>query len=153
MGGRFEKASAQGAPGMLNSRDRDLTMPDKEKRDVRTVFLLFSGIAALLAYRHYPSLLSSVLMSAIGLVLLLAAFSPITLRSPFRVWLRAAHLIGQANIKILLFVIYVLAFVPIGLILRLSGRDPLMSKAKRGTSWEPYEIAGIKDKSRYERQY
>lgn len=126
---------------------------DKEKRDIRIVFLIFSGISGLLAYRSYPSVLSYALIAGGILLLIFIAFSPMTLRPAFRLWLKFAHIIEKVNTKILLFVIFSIIFVPVGLMMRFFGKDPMQRKKKEGTCWEPYEISGIKDKSRYERQF
>lgn len=126
---------------------------DKEKRDIRIVFIIFSGISCFLAYKSYPSLISFALIFISGVLLLSLAFSPLILKPVFNVWLRIAHVIGRVNTHILLFLIFVFIFMPVGLLMRLFGKDPMQRKIKEETYWEPYEVAGIKDKSRYERQF
>ncbi|MBT3879398.1 MAG: hypothetical protein HOF76_10155 [Candidatus Scalindua sp.] len=129
-------------------------MANKEKRDIRIVFLIFSAIFGVIAWRHYPSIETYVL-SGLSLVLLpIVAFAPIILRPVFKLWLKIAHAVGWFNTQILLSIVFILIFIPIGLIMRLLGKDPMKRKMQsEGTYWEPYEIAGLKDKKRYERQF
>jgi hypothetical protein len=127
---------------------------NKEKRDIRIVFLIFSAIFGVIAWRHYPSIESYVL-SGISFVLLpIVAFAPTILRPVFKLWLKIAHAVGWFNTQILLSIVFILIFIPIGLMMRLLGKDPMKRKMQeKGTYWEPYEIAGLKDKKRYERQF
>lgn len=126
----------------------------KEKRDIRIVFLIFCAIFGVFAWRHHPSIASYVLMGLILIMLPLIAFSPIILRPVFRLWLKVAHAIGWFNTQVLLSVVFILIFIPTGLVMRLFRRDPMKRKmATEETYWEPYEIEGLKDKGRYERQF
>lgn len=127
---------------------------DKEKRDIRIVFLIFSAIFAVIAWRHYPSILSYVFMGVVSVILPLVAFAPITLRPVFKLWLKVAHAVGWFNTQVLLSIVFILVFIPTGLIMRLFREDPMKRKMlTEGTYWEPYELEGLKDKNRYERQF
>ena len=127
---------------------------DKEKRDIRIVFLIFSAIFGVLAWKHYPSILSYLLAGMVLILLPTIAFSPITLRPIFRLWLKVAHAVGWFNTQILLSVVFILIFIPTGLIMRLFRKDPMKRKIlDEETYWEPYELAGLKDRNRYERQF
>ena len=129
-------------------------MANKEKRDIRIVFLIFSAIFGVIAWRHYPSIESYVLIGLALVLLPIVAFVPIILRPVFKLWLKIAHAVGWFNTQILLSIVFILIFIPIGLIMRLLGKDPMKRKMQsEGTYWEPYEIAGLKDKKRYERQF
>ncbi len=126
----------------------------KEKRDIRIVFLIFSAIFAVFAWRHYPSILSYVLMGVVLVILPLVAFSPIILRPVFKLWLKVAHAVGWFNTQVLLSIVFILIFIPTGLVMRLFRKDPMKRKmVTEGTYWEPYELEGLKDKTRYERQF
>ena len=127
---------------------------DKEKRDIRIVFIIFSAIFAVVAWRHYPSILSYVLMGLTLLILPIVAFSPIILRPVFKLWLKVAHAIGWFNTQLLLSIVFILIFAPTGLVMRLLRKDPMKRKMlAEKTYWEPYELEGLKDKSRDERQF
>ena len=127
---------------------------DNEKRDIRIVFLIFSAIFVVFTWRYYPSILSYVLMGLTLLILPIVAFSPIILRPVFKLWLKIAHAIGWFNTQLLLTIVFILIFIPTGLVMRLFRKDPMQRKMlAEGTYWEPYELEGLKDKSRYERQF
>jgi hypothetical protein len=127
---------------------------DNEKRDIRIVFLIFSAIFVVFTWRYYPSILSYVLMGLTLLILPIVVFSPIILRPVFKLWLKVAHAIGWFNTQLLLSIVFILIFVPTGLVMRLLRKDPMKRKMlAEGTYWEPYELEGLKDKNRYERQF
>ena len=127
---------------------------DNEKRDIRIVFLIFSAIFVVFTWRHYPSILSYVLMGLTSLILPIVAFSPIILRPVFKLWLKVAHAIGWFNTQLLLSIVFILIFTPTGLVMRLLQKDLMKRKMlAEKTYWEPYELEGLKDKSRYERQF
>ena len=127
---------------------------DKEKRDIRIVFIIFSAIFAVVAWRHYPSTLSYVLNGLVLVMLPIISFAPIILRPVFKLWLKVAHAVGWFNTQILLSIVFILVFIPTGLVMRLLRKDPMKRKMlAEGTYWEPYELEGLKDKNRYERQF
>ena len=135
----------------LNTKELEIK---KEKRDIRIVFLIFSAIFAVFAWRHYPSIASYVLMGLILIMLPIIAFSPTLLRPVFKLWLKVAHAVGWFNTQVLLSIVFILMFIPIGLIMRLFRKDPMKRKMlAEATYWEPYELEGLKDKNRYERQF
>ncbi len=135
----------------LNIKESEIK---KERRDIRIVFLIFSAIFAVLAWRHYPSILSNVFMGIVLVILPLVAFAPTLLRPVFNLWLRIAHAIGWFNTQLLLSIVFILVFIPTGLIMRLFRKDPMKRKMlAEGTYWESYELEGLKDKNRYERQF
>ncbi len=135
----------------LNTKESDIK---KEKRDIRIVFIIFSAIFEVVAWRHYPSTLSYVLIGLVLVILPIMAFSPVILRPVFKLWLKVGHAIGWFNTQVLLSVVFILMFIPTGLIMRLFRKDPMKRKMlAEKTYWEPYELEGLKDKSRYERQF
>lgn len=125
-----------------------------EKRDIRIVFFIFSVIIALIARRLYPSVLDYALILLILFLMMIAIFSPITLRPLFKAWLKVAHVIGMFNTQILLSGIFILFFIPAGLIKRIFGNDSMKRKFLHDCSyWEDYKLSGLTDKNRYERQF
>ncbi len=135
----------------LNIKESEIR---KEKRDIRIVFIIFSAIFEVVAWRNYPSTLSYVLIGLVLVVLPIMAFSPIILRPVFKLWLKVAHAVGWFNTQVLLSVVFILVFIPTGLVMRLFRKDPMKRKMlTEGTYWEPYELEGLRDKNRYERQF
>lgn len=126
----------------------------KAKRDIRIVFIVFSVLFSLIALKNYPSLASYILFSLAGLFVITLTFTPLTLQPAFRIWLKIAHFIGSVNTQILLTLLYYLVFTPFALVMRMFGRDAMQRKQQAaGTYWQSYEIAGLKDKTRYEKQF
>jgi hypothetical protein len=143
----------QGYGFQLISNIHEMDMK-KEKRDIRIVFLIFSAIFAGFAWKHYPSILSYAFMGVVLVILPLVAFAPTLLRPVFKLWLKIAHAIGWFNTQALLTIVFILVFIPTGLIMRLFRKDPMKRKMLAEESyWEPYELEGLKDKNRYERQF
>ena len=68
-------------------------------------------------------------------------------------WIYAAFPIGWTVSHVLIAGIYYLLITPIGLIIRATGRDPLLRKFDRSapTYWTPHPPPG--DVKRYFRQY
>ncbi len=127
---------------------------EKEKRDIRIVFIIFCAIFAVFAWRYYPSILSYALIGLVLVILPIIVFSPIILRPVFKLWLKVAHAVGWFNTQLLLSIVFILMFIPTGLVMRLFRKDPMKRKMlAEKTYWEPYELEGLKDKSRYERQF
>jgi len=88
------------------------------------------------------------------LLLILLTFTPLFLRPVFQVWSKIAYFIGQVNTQVILTLLYYLVFTPYGLVMRLFGRDPLQRKlTSAGTYWESLEFEGLKDRTRYEKQF
>lgn len=58
----------------------------------------------------------------------LGIFSPLTLKWIHALWMKFAHVLGFINTRILLGIIYFLVFVPMGCVLRLLSRDPLVRR-------------------------
>ena len=71
-----------------------------------------------LNYPHWPWVILLVL-GGLGLIV------PNSLRIVHRLWMRFALLISKVTTPIILGVVFFLLFVPIGLIIRVFGRDPL----------------------------
>lgn len=127
---------------------------NKEIRDIRLVFALLSIIAGAFAYKIFPSVISYILFFADTLLWLFILAFPLRLRPLFEVWIKATRIIGTFNTQILLSLIFFLIIFPIGVIMRMAGKDPMNRKKKNtGTYWRQYEIEGLRDKKRYERQF
>lgn len=101
--------------------------------------LLFSSvIAAVCAYAYYRGsnnisawLIVSLTIAAVSLIV------PKLLIYPLRIWLKIGHVLSWINTRILLGLVFFIILLPIGLIMRLFGHDPLRLKSKKGvkTYW------------------
>ena len=81
--------------------------------------------------------LTSILLLVVGVALLsLAMVSPNSLSNANRLWMRLGALLAQIINPLILLLLYALAFVPIGFIMRLRGHDPLhLRRAAAGASY------------------
>ena len=126
----------------------------KKKRDIRIVFILFSVIIAMIARKLYPLSVSYIFTAAsIGLALC-ALFFPMILLPLFNFWIKVAHIIGKFNTQVLLLMVFILFFVPVGIILRILKKDSMKRQTLPVNSyWGKYELTGLKDRSHYEKQF
>jgi hypothetical protein len=60
-----------------------------------------------------------------GLLIVLGSMVPQTLRQVHYGWMKIGHLLGSINTKIILGVIYYLLITPMGIVMRLMGKDSL----------------------------
>jgi hypothetical protein len=101
---------------------------------VGTVLLL---IAAALVWRG--RMFTAEMMGGIGAVLLLLGLTqPRLLKWPSAVWWKFAMVLGYINSRIILTVAFAVILTPLGLIWRLTGRDPLSFRRRNWPGWSPY---------------
>jgi len=100
-----------------------------------TVGGILLAIGCLRAYWHASLGATSAVLIVIAAVLLgLAALSPALLRWPNILWSKLGELLFVVMNPVVMFAVYVTTFVPIGIYLRLSGKDPLFRKIDRSAS-------------------
>ena len=85
------------------------------------------------------------LLVGLGLV------APVALRVPNRLWWRVAQAVGWVNTRILLTLFFAVVLTPVGVVMRLFGRNPLRG-ADAQTNWTPYP-ARRRDPRHYERLF
>ncbi|WP_159587178.1 SxtJ family membrane protein [Chelativorans xinjiangense] len=100
--------------------------------------LLVFVVARLWLVGHFTVTTAS--LAAIGAVLvLLAAVAPAVLDRPNRLWTALGVLLFRFANPVIMLVIYTTTFVPIGIVLRVRGHDPLARRA--GRTRESYWIS------------
>ena len=98
----------------------------------------FAALGGLLLWRH-RNVTASVAFALGGPLLLLAAAFPSLLAGPHRAWLAFARVLGRINSAIFLFLTFFLVLTPLGVVLRLFGRDELRRRGRLpATMWSPY---------------
>ena len=60
--------------------------------------------------------------------LVLAVLSPRVLKKPYQAWMQLGHLLGYANSRIILGIVFIAVLLPIAFIMRAFGYDPLRYK-------------------------
>jgi hypothetical protein len=90
-------------------------------------------------------------LALVGLFLLLSGLlAPALLGGPNRVWWHVAQVVASVNAAVVLTAFFAVVIVPVGLVMRLFGRNPL--RAPDDTSWMRYP-ARRKDPKHYEHMF
>jgi hypothetical protein len=103
---------------------------------------VFVGIASFIAWRRGWQVEGLPLwLGAPGLVLvMLGAAVPGILLPVYRVWMGLAFAMGFVMTRVILTLVFVGMVIPIGLVMRLVGKDPLDRRWRAGASyWRPHE--------------
>ena len=108
-------------------------------------------IAGLLVWRGRP--IRAEVLGVAGAALVLAgAIRPSILRWPNILWWRFARALGHVNARVLLTALFFLVLVPISLVWRLTGKDPLARRRAGWSGWTPYPRR-YRDRRHYLRMY
>jgi hypothetical protein len=112
-------------------------------------FLVIAGLIFLRQRRIYPPLL---VIS--GIFLGAGVAYPAALKYVYHSWMRLALVLSWVNTRLILLLMFYLIFTPIGLALRLIGRDLLGRRIEKGMAsyWAKKEKAVFR-KEDYERQF
>jgi hypothetical protein len=95
---------------------------------------------------------SEVLGSIGGVLLLFGLARPQLLKYPSAAWWKFAGVLAYVNARILLTILFSILLVPVSLIWRLTGKDPLARRRDRFTGWTPYP-ARYRDRTHFERMF
>jgi len=99
---------------------------------VGAAFLVLAGIAY---WRHKPSVFT--VLAALGGVLILGGLvAPAAMAPVNRAWMKMAAAIAKVTQPIFLGLVYFLAFVPVALLMRAFGKNPMKRKANAPTFWD-----------------
>jgi hypothetical protein len=126
-------------------------MPGTERSFGLSVGGVLCAIAAVLLWRGRP--LRAELVGAIGVALVvLGTVAPRTLRWPRIWWWRLARRVGDFNARVLLTIMFGVVFVPVGIVWRLTGKDPLARRKAAGGGWLAYP-SRYRDRQHFSRMY
>ena len=100
-----------------------------------TVGAAFLVLGALVYWRHkHPAIVP--VFGGLGALLMVAGLLVPTLLGPVnRAWMGLAHLMSKVTTPIFMGVVYFVVVTPIGLIMRLAGRNPMTHPEKNGGFW------------------
>jgi len=119
----------------------ELRKLDPDRTELRKFALIFGG--ALVAFGGLAWYRGSELATWLGVpgatVILVGLALPQALRWLFFVWMAIGLVLGTIVTGIILTIIFLIAVTPIGLVMRLSGRDPMHRKLDPGARsyWIP----------------
>jgi len=100
------------------------------ERSFGIVFAIVFGIFGIWPLKDGGQIYIFAVVAAVAL-LTLAFFAPSVLRIPNRLWFKFGMLLGAIVAPIVMALVYVTTFVPMGLTLRLFGKDLLKAKLDR----------------------
>ena len=108
------------------------TQPEINARELQSFALLVGGVLAGIFGLVLPLILHgtiNVWLWAAGCVLIvIGMFRPAALRPVHSLWMRLGHGLGWINTRIILGVFFFCILMPAGIVMRLSGWDPLNRK-------------------------
>jgi Saxitoxin biosynthesis operon protein SxtJ len=108
-------------------------------------------IAAFLVWRGRVA--RAEVVGGVGAVLLVLGLAyPPLLKWPSALWWRVAHVLAYVNARVLLTVLFAIVLVPVSVVWRLTGKDPLARRRSAWPGWSPYP-ARYRDKHHYSRMY
>lgn len=127
----------------------------ESKKEVRTTWIgftvIFAVIATLLWYKERSAYVYFGVASAFFAVF--AAVAPMALLPFYRLWVRFAAALAWFNTRLLLALVYYLILTPLGLAMRLMGKDPMQRRIDKSaaTYWQQHEPPHPAE--RYEKPY
>jgi hypothetical protein len=93
------------------------------------------------------------ILGGIGSVLLVfGALRPQLLKWPSAVWWRFSRALAYVNARILLTLMFSVLLVPLSLIWRVIGKDPLARRREKFEGWTPYP-ARYRDRTHFEHMF
>ena len=100
----------------------------QQRKQLRSFGLLVGSVFALIAvwpvlFRGQPLRIWAMVISVSLMVP--AVGWPRVLEPFYRLWMAAGHILGWVNSRIVLGIVYFLVFTPVGLMMRLLGKDPM----------------------------
>lgn len=114
--------------------DRPSQQPTK--KELRQFGLLVGGVFAVIGL--WPVVFRSEsprwwAMNLGSLLIVLGAIAPQGLRQVHGGWMKVGHILGSINTRIILGIIYYLLITPMGMVMRLMGKDPMHRTIGLGT--------------------
>src|SRR5580765_2616531 len=102
-----------------------------------SVGVVLLAIAAALWWRG--RLVRAEIVGGVGAFLLITGlvYTPL-LKYPSAAWWRFSKVLGYVNARILLTVLFSVVLVPVSLVWRLTGRDPLARRRRSWPGWSAY---------------
>jgi hypothetical protein len=108
--------------------------------------------AAILVWRHVSGGIAAT-VEALGLILVILALTfPLVLKRPSVLWWRFSHALAAVNARIVLTLVFLVALVPMSLLWRIVGMDPLTRRRSQWRGWTPYPLR-YRNRTHYQRMY
>ena len=129
--------------------------PRNETKDIRVfaagigvILSVFSGISWYKTGTAWQWMLPvGLIFAAVGLI------KPPLIRPVYKVWMKVAGFIAKVNTVVLLYLIYFLVLTPIGILMRLTGKDILDEKLNENAETYWHKKEEERAISRYTQQF
>lgn len=114
----------------------DRTSQQPTTKDLRQFGLLVGSVFVVIGLwptvfrSESPRLWAMILGS---LLIALGTIAPQSLKQVHGGWMKVGHVLGSINTRIILGIIYYLLITPMGLVMRLMGKDPMRRTLAQGT--------------------
>jgi hypothetical protein len=113
----------------LTNQDRSLV----SAQELRTFGLIFGVLVSAIFGLLFPLLAGSLWQTLWpwylgGAVILLALIWPVGLKPLYRAWMKFGDVAGWVNTRIILFLLFYGIILPVGLIMKIVGSDPMRRK-------------------------
>ena len=132
-------------------------IPVLDNRGLRKFGILTGAIIVVLFAVFFPWVFDAETMPiwpwvVAGLLWVPALFVPNSLQPVYTTWMRIGHAIGCVNTRIILGLVFYIFVLPMGLIMRMFGKDPMARKHdKSAASYRVKTV--IEPKERLEKPY
>jgi hypothetical protein len=134
-----------------------MIIPVLDNKGLRKFGLTTGAIIVVLFALFFPWVFDMVAMPKwpwiiAGLLWLPALVMPGLLRPVYTTWMKIGHAIGWVNTRIILGVLFYLLVLPMGLVMRLFGKDPMAREKNKSAS--SYRIESVSEpKERLEKPF
>jgi hypothetical protein len=113
----------------------DRTSQQPTTKDLRQFGLLVGGVFSVIGvwpvlFRSETPRLWAMILG--GLLIVLGAIVPQSLKQVHGGWMKIGHVLGSINTRIILGIIYYLLITPMGLVMRMMGKDPMHRTLAQG---------------------
>jgi len=132
---------------------KEISQIKQRKKDLRNfgIVFFFAGIiaATLVFIKHGIVAAGIYIFGSAGVVfLLLGIFLPSVLKFPHKIWMTFAVILGYFFTRIILTITYFVLMAPMGLLLKLMGKDLLELQINKdeGSFWKNYEAVDAKER-------
>ena len=103
-------------------------IPQPSTKDLRQFGLLVGGVFTVIGlwpvvFRSESPRLWAMILG--GLLIVLGGMVPQSLKHVHQGWMKIGHVLGSINTRIILGIIYYLLITPMGLVMRLMGKDSM----------------------------
>jgi hypothetical protein len=116
-----------------------------------SVGIVLCLIAAVLFWRGRVT--RAEIVGGVGAVLLVAGLVyPPVLKWPSAAWWKFSRVLAYVNARVILTILFAIILVPLSLVWRVTGKDPLARRRNQWPGWSPYP-SRYRDPRHYDRMF